>query len=124
MRLLFSRSRPNMSTQNQMRRAAIRPTSLDAPLGEDESNTVADVVADENAQAPYKQLEEKMSHFLGTEDTITTTGAHECLVVGCSESDRPRVREVIEGLHETVHDVTDLDLRPVVFEDERPTTST
>jgi RNA polymerase primary sigma factor len=44
---------------NQMRRAAIRPTSLDAPLGEDESNTVADIVPDENARTPYKQLEDK-----------------------------------------------------------------
>jgi RNA polymerase primary sigma factor len=43
----------------QMRNAAIRPTSLDAPLGEDEANTVADVVADENADSPYEELEEK-----------------------------------------------------------------
>ncbi len=43
----------------QMRNAAIRPTSLDAPLGEDEANTVADVVADENAGSPYEELEEK-----------------------------------------------------------------
>lgn len=44
---------------SQMRRAAIRPTSLDAPLGEDEANTVADVVPDDNAHTPYKQLEDK-----------------------------------------------------------------
>jgi RNA polymerase primary sigma factor len=41
------------------RTAAIRPTSLEAPLGDDESNRVADVVKDENADTPYEQLEEK-----------------------------------------------------------------
>jgi hypothetical protein len=51
--------------------------------------------------------------------TVSTAGDRECLVIGCSESDRSRVREVIGSVHETVHDVTDLDLRPVIFEDER-----
>jgi len=39
--------------------AAIRPASLDAPLGDDESNRVADVIADERASTPYEDLEEK-----------------------------------------------------------------
>jgi RNA polymerase primary sigma factor len=39
--------------------AAIRPASLDAPIGDDESNSVAEVVQDENADTPYEQLEEK-----------------------------------------------------------------
>ena len=43
----------------QMRTAAIRPTSLDAPIGDDESNNFAEVVQDENADTPYEQLEEK-----------------------------------------------------------------
>ena len=37
--------------------AAIRPTSLDAPLGDDETNRVADVIADERATSPYDDLE-------------------------------------------------------------------
>src|SRR2546421_6144012 len=37
----------------QLRRAALRPTSLEAPLGDDETNRVADVVKDENAETPY-----------------------------------------------------------------------
>jgi RNA polymerase primary sigma factor len=43
----------------QMRTAAIRPASLDAPIGDDESNNFAEVVQDENADTPYEQLEEK-----------------------------------------------------------------
>jgi RNA polymerase primary sigma factor len=44
---------------SQMRTAAIRPASLDAPIGDDESNNFAEVVQDENAYTPYEQLEDK-----------------------------------------------------------------
>jgi len=40
----------------RLRRAAMRPGSLDAPLGGDDTNTVAEVVADENAATPYEEL--------------------------------------------------------------------
>ena len=43
----------------QLRTAAIRPASLDAPIGDDDSNTFSEVVQDENADTPYEQLEEK-----------------------------------------------------------------
>jgi RNA polymerase primary sigma factor len=43
----------------QMRMAAIRPASLDAPIGDDESNNFSDVVEDENATSPYENLEDK-----------------------------------------------------------------
>src|SRR3982751_5087508 len=43
----------------QMRMAAIRPASLDAPIGDDESNNFAEVVQDENAFTPYEQLKDK-----------------------------------------------------------------
>jgi len=43
----------------QMRTAAIRPASLDAPIGDDDSNNFAEVVQDEAADTPYEQLEEK-----------------------------------------------------------------
>ena len=42
-----------------MRSAAIRPASLDAPFGPDETARLADVVRDERAASPYEQLEEK-----------------------------------------------------------------
>ncbi len=43
----------------QLRTAAIRPASLEAPLGDDETSRVADVIADESADTPYEQLEGK-----------------------------------------------------------------
>ena len=43
----------------QLRNAAIRPASLDAPIGDDDSNTYAEVVEDERAVDPYERLEEK-----------------------------------------------------------------
>jgi RNA polymerase primary sigma factor len=43
----------------QMRLAAIRPASLDAPIGDEDSNNFSDVVEDENATSPYGNLEDK-----------------------------------------------------------------
>ncbi len=43
----------------QMRMAAVRPASLDAPIGDEDSNNFAEVVEDEAADTPYEQLEEK-----------------------------------------------------------------
>src|SRR6266404_2064977 len=43
----------------QMRMAAVRPASLDAPIGDEDSNNFAEVVQDESADTPYEQLEEK-----------------------------------------------------------------
>ncbi len=43
----------------QLRTAAIRPASLDAPIGDEESNSFAEVVEDERAEDPYEHLEEK-----------------------------------------------------------------
>jgi RNA polymerase primary sigma factor len=42
-----------------MRLAAIRPASLDAPIGDDESNNFSELVEDENAATPYEDLEDK-----------------------------------------------------------------
>jgi len=43
----------------QMRLAAIRPASLDAPIGDEDSNNFAEVVQDESADTPYQHLEDK-----------------------------------------------------------------
>ncbi|MCS7091346.1 MAG: sigma-70 family RNA polymerase sigma factor [Verrucomicrobiota bacterium] len=44
----------------QMRTAAIRPASLDAPLSEEEdANSFGEIVQDESAHTPYEELEEK-----------------------------------------------------------------
>src|SRR5215203_6402358 len=47
------------SRVGQMRTAAIRPASLDAPIGDDDSNNFSEVVQDENADTPYEMLEDK-----------------------------------------------------------------
>ncbi len=44
---------------SQYRAAAVTPTSLDASLGDEDSNRIADVVEDERAETPYQELEEK-----------------------------------------------------------------
>lgn len=43
----------------KLRRAAARPASLDAPLGDDASSTIAEVVADENAATPFDHLQNR-----------------------------------------------------------------
>jgi len=43
----------------ELRTASQRPASLEAPLGYDSDNRVADVVADDNAEDPYDELEGK-----------------------------------------------------------------
>jgi len=43
----------------ELQTAAIRPASLDAPLGDDDSSRVGDVIADERATNPYDDLEDK-----------------------------------------------------------------
>jgi RNA polymerase primary sigma factor len=49
----------------RLREASITPTSLEAPLGnDDDSNRVADIVADTNADNPYEELEEKTNSAL------------------------------------------------------------
>lgn len=42
----------------RLREAAMRPSSLDAPLGENGSSTVAEIVADENAVNPAQRTED------------------------------------------------------------------
>ena len=45
---------------SQLRTAAIRPASLDAPLGDEiESDTLGDVVEDDHMHTPYEDLEDK-----------------------------------------------------------------
>jgi RNA polymerase primary sigma factor len=43
----------------QMQTAAIRPSSLDAPISDEDSHNFAEIVQDENAFTPYEQLEDK-----------------------------------------------------------------
>ena len=48
------------------RKASVSPTSLDAKLGDDDTNRVADIVADPNAEAPYQQaIDDSDNEILG-----------------------------------------------------------
>jgi RNA polymerase primary sigma factor len=43
----------------QLRTASARPASLDAPIGDDETNRFSEIVQDDKADTPYEQLEDK-----------------------------------------------------------------
>ena len=45
-----------------LKRAAMRPTSLDAPVGEDDGTTYADLIGDEHATNPMDELDNKTLH--------------------------------------------------------------
>src|SRR5213596_620689 len=64
----------------QLRTAAIRPASLDAPIGDDDSNNFAEVVQDENAETPYEQLEDKtVTRML--QEMVTTLDPREATIL-------------------------------------------
>jgi RNA polymerase primary sigma factor len=46
----------------QLRRVAIRPASLDAPIGDDDSTEFGETVGDEEAQTPFELLRNKNLH--------------------------------------------------------------
>ena len=55
-----------------MRQASVRPASLDAPMGDDDTSRLSDIVEDENSVDPYEQLEGKtVTHMmLGFVETL------------------------------------------------------
>jgi RNA polymerase primary sigma factor len=49
-----------------LRSAGVRTSSIDAPIGDDDSSRMGDIIADERAENPYEQLEQKtMLDLLG-----------------------------------------------------------
>src|ERR1700675_2650649 len=64
----------------QLRMAAIRPASLDAPIGDEDSNNFAEVVQDENAYTPYEELEEKTVTSM-LKDMVTTLDPREATIL-------------------------------------------
>src|SRR5271165_3777056 len=44
---------------SQLKRVSIRPTSLDAPIGDDDSTEFGEIVGDEDAQTPFELLRDK-----------------------------------------------------------------
>ncbi|HYT61340.1 MAG TPA: RNA polymerase sigma factor RpoD/SigA [Haliangiales bacterium] len=101
----------------QLRRAAVRPTSLDAPIGDDETNRVADVVKDENADTPYQQLEEKTNSAL-VHEMVETLDAREQAIVrqrfGLDGDDRKTLEEIGEQFgvtRERIRQIEEIALR-------------
>src|SRR6266511_1467493 len=101
----------------QLRRAAVRPTSLDAPIGDDETNRVADVVKDENADTPYQQLEEKTNSAL-VREMVDTLDAREQAIVrqrfGLDGDDRKTLEEIGEQFgvtRERIRQIEEIALR-------------
>src|SRR5256884_9244355 len=64
----------------QLRTAAIRPASLDAPIGDEDSNNFSEVVQDENADSPYEQLEEKTVNKM-LQEMVKTLDAREATIL-------------------------------------------
>jgi RNA polymerase primary sigma factor len=64
----------------QMRTAAIRPASLDAPIGDDDSNSYSEIIADENADTPYQQLEDQTMTLM-LQDMVTTLDTREATIL-------------------------------------------
>ena len=63
-----------------MRNAANRPASLDAPVGDDESNLFGEIVEDQNAIDPYGQLEDKTVTDM-LYDLVETLDAREATIL-------------------------------------------
>jgi RNA polymerase primary sigma factor len=64
----------------QMRLASVRPASLDASIGDEDSNTFAEVVQDEAADTPYEQLEEKTVTSM-LQEMVTTLDPREATIL-------------------------------------------
>ena len=65
----------------QLRTAAIRPASLDAPIGsDDDSNLFGDIVEDEKAANPYNELEDKTVHEM-LEELVKMLDAREATIL-------------------------------------------
>jgi RNA polymerase primary sigma factor len=101
----------------QMRLAAIRPASLDAPIGDDDSNNFSDIVEDENATSPYENLEDKtvtgmlqemVKHLDSREETILR---YRFGLDGGSEKTLEEVGEKFGVTRERVRQIQNLALR-------------
>jgi RNA polymerase primary sigma factor len=59
------------STINQWKTLSLRPTSLDAPIGDDNSGEMGDIIGDDRGRTPYddindRQLREEIEELLDT----------------------------------------------------------
>jgi RNA polymerase primary sigma factor len=101
----------------QMRMAAIRPASLDAPIGDDDSNNFSDLVEDENAITPYQDLEDKTVTGM-LQDMVKHLDAREATILryrfgldGGSERTLEEVGEKFGVTRERVRQIQNLALK-------------
>ena len=64
----------------RMEKACITMNSLDAPLGDDETSKLGDIVMDERAPTAFEQMDEKMMHGLVT-DMLTSLNQRELRII-------------------------------------------
>ncbi len=102
---------------SQMRTAAIRPASLDAPIGDEDSNNFAEIVQDENAESPYEQLEEKTVVNM-LQEMVTTLDPREATILryrfgleGGSEKTLEEVGEKFNVTRERVRQIQNIALK-------------
>ena len=100
-----------------MRMASVRPTSLDAPIGDDDSNTYSEIVQDENAIDPYENLEDKTVNGM-LEDMVTKLDPREATILrfrfgldGGTEKTLEEVGEKFGVTRERVRQIQNIALR-------------
>jgi RNA polymerase primary sigma factor len=101
----------------QMRTAAIRPASLDAPIGDEDSNSYGEVVQDEAADTPYEQLEEKTVTKM-LQEMVKTLDPREATILryrfgldGGTEKTLEEVGQKFEVTRERVRQIQNIALR-------------
>jgi hypothetical protein len=98
-----------------LRRLVRDESDVERRLGAPGSHTVAYLVPNGVDSADLRAA----LQLNGFTSITSDSGAHHCLIVECAEGDRAGVRRVIESVHETAYDGRELDLHPVLFEDEK-----
>jgi RNA polymerase primary sigma factor len=105
----------------QLRTAAIRPASLDAPVGdEDDSHLFGDIIEDEQAETPYEQLEEKTVTTM-LRDMVKTLPPREATILtfrfgldGGSERTLEEVGQKFGVTRERVRQIQNIALRRMI----------
>lgn len=83
----------------QYRQASRAPVSLDAPMGDDESSRVSEIVADPNAAAPFDRLIQETDTNLAREVLVTLTERESAILslrFGLDDGNQKTLEEVGE----------------------------
>ena len=105
------------SSVTQMRLAAVWPASLDAAIGDEDSNTFAEVIQDERADTPYQQLEEKTVTKM-LQEMVKTLNPREATILrarfgldGGTEKTLEEVGKIFSVTRERVRQIQNIALR-------------